>query len=62
MIKSLTLAIGGIVILMMMWVIIQFWWRKVFSDQISDDDVLAGRTSCSNCGCTTVCERKNEPI
>jgi hypothetical protein len=62
MIKSLMIGAGGIVCLMLMWVTIQFWWRKMFSDHLSDDDVLAGRTSCSNCGCTKVCERKNQPI
>jgi hypothetical protein len=59
MINSLLIGAGGIIFLMLMWVTIQFWWGKIFSDHLSDDDVLAGRTSCSNCGCTTVCERKN---
>lgn len=62
MIKSLMIGAGGIVGLMLMWVMVQFWWRKLFSGHLADDDVLAGRTSCSNCGCTTVCERANHSI
>jgi hypothetical protein len=62
MIKSLVIGAGGIVGLMLVWVMIQFWWRKTFAEHLSDDDVLAGRTSCSNCGCTAVCERKQHSI
>jgi hypothetical protein len=62
MIQSLIIGIGGVVSLMILWMIIQFWWGKTFSDNISDEDVLAGRTSCSNCGCTTVCEKRVEKV
>ncbi len=58
MIESLIIGIGGIVLLMIGWIVVQAFWRKTFSDHLSDEDVLAGRTSCSNCGCTTVCEKK----
>ena len=60
MIESLIIGIGGIVSLMIIWIVIQSWWGKIFSDNLSDDDVLAGRTSCSNCGCTAVCEKKDQ--
>ena len=60
MIESLIIGIGGIVSLMVIWVLVQSWWRNVFSDNLSDDDVLAGRSSCSNCGCTTVCKKGNQ--
>ena len=62
MIKSLAICIGGIVGLMLVWVTIQSLWRKMFAEYLSDDDVLAGRTSCSNCGCTAVCERKKRAV
>lgn len=63
MLKSLFIAIGGIVGLMLVWVGIQALWRKVFSDDYtSDEDVLAGRRSCGNCGCTTVCKNKEPQI
>ncbi len=63
MLKSLFIAIGGIVGLMLVWVAIQALWRKTFSDDYTtDDDVLAGRRSCGNCGCTTICKNKEDKI
>ncbi len=58
MINSLLIGIGGIVSLMIIWMVVQSFWGKTFSEYISDDDVMAGRTKCSNCGCTTVCKNK----
>jgi hypothetical protein len=58
MIGSYIIGIAGIVSLMILWVIVQGFWRKVFSDEITDEDVLSGRTDCSNCGCTTICKDK----
>jgi hypothetical protein len=58
MIESLVIGITGIVSMMLLWVIVQSLWRNIFPDQLIDDDVLAGRTSCSNCGCTTVCKNR----
>jgi hypothetical protein len=52
MIESLTIGLGGIIFLMVLWVIVQNLWRNIFSDQITDDDVLAGRSSCSHCTCS----------
>ena len=59
MIASYIIGIGVIVTLMVLWIGVQAVWRKTFSDYISDDDVLANRTGCSNCGCTTVCRKKS---
>jgi len=53
------IGIAGIVGLMTAWIIVQTLWRKVFREHLSDDDVLADRRSCGNCGCTTVCTRKD---
>ena len=58
MIQSLIIGIGGIVFLMILWFFVQAGWRNSFADSISDDDVLVGRSSCSTCGCTTICEKK----
>ena len=58
MIGTYIIGIGGIVALMVIWVVIQAWWRNTFSDHITDEDVLAERRSCSNCGCTTICKNK----
>ncbi|MEM7550435.1 MAG: hypothetical protein AAF363_12205 [Bacteroidota bacterium] len=58
MIHSLTIGIGSIVTLMLGWIIIQSVWRRMFKDEITDDDVLAGRSNCGNCGCGLICKKK----
>jgi hypothetical protein len=62
MIKSLLIGIGGILALMVIWVVVQSIWGKIFSEYMTDEDVLAGRTSCGNCGCTTACKNKSTEI
>jgi hypothetical protein len=62
MIESLTIGIGGIVSLLLIWVLVQSGWRKIFAEHISDEDVMAGRTQCGNCGCTTVCDRHGNEL
>ncbi|MCP4120947.1 MAG: hypothetical protein GY751_04275 [Bacteroidetes bacterium] len=62
MIGSYVIGILGIVFLMLTWVLVQSWWGKVFPDDLVDEDVLAGRTDCGNCGCTTACKNKNEQL
>ena len=52
------IGILGIIGLMTFWAIIQYFWKVVFIDQHTDDDVLAGRSSCGNCGCGTTCKNK----
>ena len=59
MIESYIIGIGVIVTLMVLWIVVQSFWRKTFSDHISDEDVLADRSDCANCGCTNVCKNKN---
>jgi len=60
MVKSLIIGIGFIVTIAVAWVLVQTLWKKVFREEYDQDDVLAGRRNCSNCGCTTVCKRKEE--
>jgi len=60
MIKSLIIGIGFIVTIAVTWVLVQTLWKKVFTEEYHQDDVLAGRRNCSNCGCTTVCKRNEE--
>ena len=62
MLKSLIIGIGGIIALMVIWAIVQFFWKKTFSEYISDEDVLAERRSCGNCGCTSICKNKKMEI
>lgn len=63
MINSLIIGISGIISLMILWIVIQSLWRKQFSSYLADEDVLVGRISCSNCGCTGICkEREKETL
>lgn len=58
MIGTYLIGMGGIVGLMVLWVLVQSLWRTLFAEHITDEDVLAERRSCANCGCTTVCVKK----
>ena len=58
MIHSILVGIGGVVALMLGWLCVQLLWRRAFSDYVSDEDALAGRSDCGNCGCTATCVRK----
>lgn len=61
MFQSLIIGIGSIVVLVLLWTLVQTQWKNVFREEYLEDDVLAGRRSCSNCGCTSsVCERQKE--
>lgn len=62
MLESLLIAVGGIVSMMIMWLLVQKLWGQTFSEHLIDEDVMAGRTKCSNCGCTTICERKQVEV
>lgn len=42
------------------WIQVQILWKKIFADQVEDDDVLAGRKSCGNCGCSSSSCSKNK--
>jgi hypothetical protein len=55
---SYIIGIIGIVGLMLIWFLVQKFWKQVFSDHLIDDDAMSGRTKCSNCGCTSLCENK----
>lgn len=57
---AMTYVIGmvGIVVLMLSWALVQSLWKKTFSENISDEDVLAERRSCGNCGCGKVCKKE----
>ena len=54
---SLIIGVGGVIFLVLLWAGVQSLWRKTFAEYITDEDVLAGRTKCSNCGCTTACQK-----
>ena len=62
MLKTYIIGIGGFIALVVIWIAVQSLWRKVFTEHVVDDDVLAQRSSCGNCGCTTICEKDEEPI
>ena len=60
MIQSLIIGLGLIITIVLLWTFIQTQWRDTFQEEYFEDDVLAGRRSCSNCGCTTVCANKEK--
>ena len=60
MIQSLLIAMGGIVGLMLAWLLVQHLWRQQFADYLTEEDVLAERRSCGNCGCTQACDRSQQ--
>ncbi|MEQ8520176.1 MAG: hypothetical protein RLN79_04575 [Cytophagales bacterium] len=53
------IAIVGIIIMMIIWVFIQNIWKNTFKDHLADEDALAGRSSCGNCGCGSICEKND---
>jgi hypothetical protein len=60
MTSSLIIGLIGVVALMVYWLLIQTVWRQMFADQITDEDVLAERRSCGNCGCGGgVCKKES---
>ena len=62
MIGSYITAVIGSVSLMVGWVAIQSIWKKTFSDHVTDEDAMAERTKCTNCGCTSACENKKRQL
>lgn len=62
MFQSLIVGIGSIVVLVLLWTLVQTQWKNVFREEYLEDDVLVGRKSCSNCGCTSTsaCESRKE--
>ncbi len=62
MFESLIIGIGGMIFLMILWGAVQSLWGKTFSDYMSDEDVLADRSKCSNCHCATVCKNRTKQI
>jgi len=60
MLYSLLIAITGIVTIMLIWVGVQRIWGQAFAEHINDEDVLAERRSCGNCGCGAICKNKND--
>lgn len=59
MIEKILIGTMGITSLMLAWVLVQRLWGRAFGDQNIGEDVLAGRSECGSCGCTTPCANKN---
>ena len=57
MMNDLLLAIVIPPLLLLGWVLVQNAWRREFGRPGDDDDVLAGRGDCGNCGRTSTCQR-----
>ena len=52
------IGILGITGLMVIWTMVQRLWKKAFHESLTDEDVLAGRSDCGNCGCAQPCTIK----
>lgn len=51
----------GIAGAMVVWLAVQRGWRRTFPDDVGDGgDVLAGRTSCGACECSSPCDSRRE--
>jgi hypothetical protein len=62
MLYTLSIACGGMIALLLGWTLVQAGWRRAFPDALTDDeDVLAGRRSCGNCGCSGTCTNRAIP-
>ena len=61
MIKSLIIGMAGMTLLMVIWAIVQYYWGKMFSNALSDEDVLAGRKACDQCGRASACGNRSKP-
>ncbi len=59
MLASFLLTALTITGLMVLWYMVQRLWKKTFDEYVDgDEDVLADRRSCSDCGCTVACKKK----
>jgi predicted permease len=62
MLQSILIAVALVLIMVLGWLLVQLLWKRVFKNEYREEDVLAGRRSCANCGCTGFCENKNANI
>jgi hypothetical protein len=54
------IGIGSIVGLMIAWAAVQHYWKASFTEEMTQDDALAERSSCGNCSCAgKSCVNKN---
>ncbi|OHX64359.1 hypothetical protein NH26_22465 [Flammeovirga pacifica] len=51
-----------VVCIVLLWMIVQMGWSKVFKDQHQYDDALAGRSKCTGCKCKVVCKKDKQVI
>ncbi|WP_258099779.1 hypothetical protein [Marinoscillum pacificum] len=56
--SSLITSVVVIVSLMLVWSIVQRFWKQAFPEDVVNDDALAGRDSCGNCTCSGTCSIK----
>ncbi len=61
MIHTSLTALGGIVGMMLAWVAVQRLWRCAFAEERDEheEDMLAQRGACGQCGCIAACSRKS---
>ncbi len=61
MLHTLLTALGGILGIMLMWIAVQRLWGCVFVEECDEceQDMLAQRGICGQCGCATACPRRS---
>lgn len=52
------ISISITILLMVAWVFIQAKWKQTFINEVTDEDALAGRSDCGNCGCGGTCPNR----
>jgi hypothetical protein len=57
-VKSYLLAVVLLPLLLLSWVAVQSAWLRLFYPNDADNDALAGRSDCGQCGCATPCDRR----
>jgi hypothetical protein len=62
MIINILISVVAVVGMIVVWTFVQMRWKSVFQDEYEQEDALKGRSSCSNCGCTQICENKKKLI
>jgi hypothetical protein len=60
--ESLLMGTGIMIFLVVLWWAVQSGWKKTFAEQLTDEDVLAGRSRCGNCGCRDICREDGKEI
>lgn len=57
MLERYLITFSILIIILLIWILIQTLWGKVFHDSLKDEDVLKNRSTCGKCSCGTICKK-----